>query len=739
MRIRGRRGVLVVTVLLGAGLVGNISGRQVRALGAFSEGFESGNFSAWSSVRTAGSGTATVQTARVRSGAYAARLSAGSSGGSYAYARAALSPALTDVTAAVDIYIESGGTGGNVPILRLFDAAGTRLVSFYRQNDTDNRIWVQHSGRFNATSGTLALGRWGHAEVRVVTAGAGASTVEVRMDGTLIHSTTAASLGTAGVAAVQVGNDSPNQAFVLYADDVAVVVPGPSPPDTTPPDTAITTGPSGTSASTDATFALTASEPGSIFECRLDSGAWASCATPVTYTGLADGAHLFEARATDPAGNTDTTPANQIWTIDTSNPAETLFADGFENGAFSAWSLVRTAGSGTATVQSARVRSGAYAARLSEGATGSYAYARAALSPARSEIRAAADIYIESGGSTGNVPLLRLFDPAGARLLSFYRQNGTDNKLWAQHSGTYNSTTGTLTLGRWARADVHVIVAGAGASTVEIRLDGSVIHRTTSASLGVAAIAAVQIGNESTSQPFVLHADDVAVTGSGGAPPPDPGSGACDTTAPPPATTDPGMVVVSDGFESGDLRHWAAVVEEGDATMRVQNTDVHSGGCGLRGHVTLQWNSRANVTKTLPAGTREVWADGWFKVEREGADTGWNTPTFRFFAGGNRIFDVSRQNGSGSLFARYPNGSGGWTIISTGRRPSVGVWYHYKIHVVAAGNASTAEVWMDGTRIFATSSATFGATRVDVLMIGAEHAKQDGDVAVDDVVAKTAA
>jgi hypothetical protein len=194
--------------------------------------------------------------------------------------------------------------------------------------------------------------------------------------------------------------------------------------------------------------------------------------------------------------------------------------------------------------------------------------------------------------------------------------------------------------------------------------------------------------------------------------------------------------VVADGFETGDLRQWTAVVEEGDATMRVQTNDVHSGKCGLRGHVTLQSTSRAYLTRTLPTGSREVWADGWFKVEREGADSSWNTPTFRFFTGGNRIFDVSRQNGSGSLFARYPNGSGGWTITATGRYPRVGVWYHYKIHIVAAGNASTAEVWMDGTRIFATTSATFGATRVDVLQLGAEHAKQDGDVAVDEVVAK---
>ena len=58
-------------------------------------------------------------------------------------------------------------------------------------------------------------------------------------------------------------------------------------------------------------------------------------------------------------------------------PADTLFADGFESGDFSAWTLVKTGGDGSATVQSSIVKSGSYAARLSETSTsGSLAYVR---------------------------------------------------------------------------------------------------------------------------------------------------------------------------------------------------------------------------------------------------------------------------------------------------------------------------------------------------------------------------
>lgn len=91
----------------------------------------------------------------------------------------------------------------------------------------------------------------------------------------------------------------------------------PPPPDTTAPETTIDSGPSGTVNSSTATFAFSASESGSTFECRLDGGAWIACTSPKQYTGLPNGSHTFEARATDSAGNVDLTPASRTWTINT--------------------------------------------------------------------------------------------------------------------------------------------------------------------------------------------------------------------------------------------------------------------------------------------------------------------------------------------------------------------------------------------------------------------------------------
>jgi subtilisin-like proprotein convertase family protein len=93
--------------------------------------------------------------------------------------------------------------------------------------------------------------------------------------------------------------------------------------DTVAPDTSIGAGPAGTVSSTDAVFEFSSTEANSSFECRLDGGGFAACSSPMSYTGLSDGPHAFEVKATDPAGNTDGSPATRSWTIDTGVPDTT--------------------------------------------------------------------------------------------------------------------------------------------------------------------------------------------------------------------------------------------------------------------------------------------------------------------------------------------------------------------------------------------------------------------------------
>lgn len=81
-----------------------------------------------------------------------------------------------------------------------------------------------------------------------------------------------------------------------------------------PPDTAITSGPTGTIYDGSATFEFTATEPNATFECRLDGGPWTPCSSPHTQSGYSAGAHTFEVRAIDQHGAVDQTPAARSFT-----------------------------------------------------------------------------------------------------------------------------------------------------------------------------------------------------------------------------------------------------------------------------------------------------------------------------------------------------------------------------------------------------------------------------------------
>jgi hypothetical protein len=64
-----------------------------------------------------------------------------------------------------------------------------------------------------------------------------------------------------------------------------------------PPTATIASGPVGTSPTTTPTFAFTADDPGASFECSVDGGPFAACASPFTTPALGAGPHTFAVRA----------------------------------------------------------------------------------------------------------------------------------------------------------------------------------------------------------------------------------------------------------------------------------------------------------------------------------------------------------------------------------------------------------------------------------------------------------
>jgi hypothetical protein len=537
----------------------------------------------------------------------------------------------------------------------------------------------------------------------------------------------------------------------------------------------------------------------------------------------------------------------------------TILQDGFESGAFQGWSSVSTGGDGIAAVQATDVFEGSFAARLVE-SNSSTSFARARVSPVTpvGTMTVTAAIKVTADGAlNSNVPLIRLFDAAGTRVVSFYRQNATQDFLYVNHSGIFAKTAAQLALNTWVTLSLTVTGGGTSGGTVTATVNGSVIYQATGASLGTGGIATAQFGNEVKGQTFELRLDSVIVTtddGSTPSPSPSPSpsaspsaspspspspssspspsvspspsptptdttppdttivsgppistsaSGAsftftatepatfecsldsatfascaspqsytglalgshtfrvratdtagnvdqtpaaytwtivatsgCSSSTPAPTNSDPGTVVIADNFEGG-LGQWTKISTQGDATIQIVTDKFKTGQCAVRTKVTSAvWDSRGNLEKFLPSGTGEVWLTGWFNIERDSPDPGWNVPTFRLFSDGKRVLDVSRQNVTGNIFLRFPNGVGGWSYIMTGRKMDLNRWYQVKVHARANGNLSTVEVWLDGVRYINTSSVTLGVWAIDMAMLGAEHQNQEGDVVADDVVVK---
>ena len=375
--------------------------------------------------------------------------------------------------------------------------------------------------------------------------------------------------------------------------------------------------------------------------------------------------------------------------------------------------------------------------------TGSIAYLRYVPPSPQYGISASGRFKVLAGGcsqdgtdSKGNLPFLRLFDANGKRVAGLYRINGSCSKtakLYVQHSGNFERTGVNIGFGTWNQLELRISVSDPGRSLVQVYVNGRLVFSRTTADNGVLPIAGVTTHNEHSNQVGDLVADDVRVARFDVAPPTDPCRPA-DTPAP--ATGDPGTVVLADAFETQGFPAWTAVTRLGDAIVNLQPDHVRSGNCAGLIRVSSTSGSKGNIYKTLPAGTREVWMDGFYSVLRRGSVDTSNVPLTRFFLAGARKADVYRQNGTGAMWLRVPDGSGGYTSYSLGRTLALGEWVNVKVHAVSTPETQRVEVWVDGVLKRSLDAPTIGTGGFDQAMVGAEHFVQEGDLAVDDVVIK---
>lgn len=102
-------------------------------------------------------------------------------------------------------------------------------------------------------------------------------------------------------------------------DEQPPKIPQAQAPDTTAPETTITSGPKSRTRSRTARFQFSSSESAR-FRCKLDSRAETSCSSPRVYRRLGDGRHVLRVWAIDSANNRDASPARWAFWIQRSRP-----------------------------------------------------------------------------------------------------------------------------------------------------------------------------------------------------------------------------------------------------------------------------------------------------------------------------------------------------------------------------------------------------------------------------------
>src|SRR5439155_18730892 len=141
--------------------------------------------------------------------------------------------------------------------------------------------------------------------------------------------------------------------------------------------------------------------------------------------------------------------------------------------------------------------------------------------------------------------------------------------------------------------------------------------------------------------------------------------------------------VFSDGFESGDLSAWTS-----STGMTVGTAERYSGARGGRATST---GSAAYAYFKLPVSRPEVFVRERFKVLSHGA-TSVNLLRFRT-SGGTALATVSTSSAD-KLALR--NDVSATTTTST-TTVSTGKWHEVQVRLLAAGAASRAQVYLDGT------------------------------------------
>jgi len=180
----------------------------------FTDGFETGNLSKWTSVQGL-----TVENVLPFSGSYSAR--ATSTKNTAVYAVRQLPSTFSDITYDVRFYLNSGKST-NTDIIRLRTATGTPLLSLYYNDKKKLGYHVDTTNTDRVSTLTVPVGVWQEAKVRVVINGA-SSQVTVWFNDTQVAALTRTeSLGSTPVGQVVAGETTTGRGFDFSLDEVRI-------------------------------------------------------------------------------------------------------------------------------------------------------------------------------------------------------------------------------------------------------------------------------------------------------------------------------------------------------------------------------------------------------------------------------------------------------------------------------------------------------------------------------------
>ncbi|MFL5758931.1 MAG: metallophosphoesterase [Thermomicrobiales bacterium] len=676
----------------------------------FTDDFESGSLSTWTSVDGL-----TAQTGQVYSGAYAALAQ---SAGTPGYARRTLSCEQSSIyyrvrfklisKDATTLYLIKLRTTANASIGGIFITENGRLA--YRN---DNAA-APHT---DPTTIVVSTGVWHEVQLHGVVDGA-TGQIEVWYDGQPVSILTKGdNLGTALTGRVQLGDNNSGRNFAIAFDDVCVdtsICPmiSSSPPSATNTPTPVP--PTSTATQVPPTSTATATS---------------SATPPFTPTNTST--------ATPVPSNTPTPTSSPTAPTSTVSPTPpscwSRFVDDFESGTLAQWPSPTNL-----AVQQTDVDTGAWAVSAVS-AIGTAAYGRHVLTCDQMSVYGRVRFKIVSKDATSPINLLRFRTGTPDASIGGVYVDSQGRLAYRSDAGSFNvvSASARVTNGAWHTLEVHFDVAG---QLVEIWYDGAPVADLSAGgkNLGAAAVRRVQLGENNTGRIFDVRFDNVCVDivrcPFGGSPTPTPTSTATPTSTPTVAATSTATFTPTptgtpptcwspffDGFESGSLAQWTS-----QSGLTVQQTDVDTGAWAASGISTAGTPSYAR--RDLSCDQMSVYFRTRFKIVSKDA-TSFYPLKFRTRTSNTSLGGVF-VDGQGRL--SYRSDVGNVTVSSTTTVTNK-VWHALEMHFDVAKGA--VDVWYDGAPVAAltTTGQDFGVIAIGRAQLGDNSSGHNFDIRFDNV------